>query len=144
MTRVDFYILEGRGPTVGPAFACRLVEKAYAHGHQVYINTDSAAQLRQLDDLLWSFRGGSFLPHAIYDQAVPDKPAILLGHATEPRECNDVLVNLAQEVPPFFSRFNRMAELVDGDDAQRAAARERFRFYKDRGYTLETHSLQAY
>lgn len=143
MTRVDFYILEGGSTTVCPQFACRLVEKVFAQGHQVYINTASAAQLRQLDDLLWSFRDGSFLPHAIYDQAMSDKPPILLGHATEPQECHDVLINLSQEVPPFFSRFNRMAELVDSDDSQRAAARERFRFYKDRGYTLKTHTLQA-
>ncbi len=143
MTRVDFYILEGSSTTVRPRFACRLVEKAFEHGHQVYINTESAAQLSQLDDLLWSFRDGSFLPHAIYDQAASDKPPILLGHATEPQECNDVLVNLSQEVPPFFSRFNRMAELVDGDAAQRTAARERFRFYKDRGYTLKTHTIQT-
>ncbi len=143
MTRVDFYIIEGGGTPARPLFACRLVEKAVARGHQVYINTGSTAQLRQLDDLLWSFRDGSFLPHAIYDQAGPERPPVLLGHATEPQECNDVLVNLAQEVPSFFSRFNRMAELVDGDETQRAAARERYRFYKDRGYTLKTHSLKT-
>jgi DNA polymerase-3 subunit chi len=143
MTRVDFYIIEGSGTTVRPLFACRLVEKAYARGHQVYINTGTSVQLRQLDDLLWTFRDGSFLPHSIYEQAGSEKPPILLGHATEPLECNDVLVNLSQEVPSFFSRFNRMAELVDGDAAQRTAARERYRFYKDRGYTIKTHTLQA-
>jgi len=143
MTRVDFYILEGSGARVRPLFACRLVEKAFAQGHHVYINTESADQLHQLDDLLWSFSQGSFLPHAIYDQAESKQAPILLGHATEPQECNDVLVNLSREVPAFFSRFDRLAELVDGDAAQRAAARERFRFYKDRGYTLKTHTLRA-
>jgi DNA polymerase-3 subunit chi len=141
MTRVDFYILAGNGTNVRTLFACRLVEKALAGGHQIYINTESTEQLRHLDDLLWSFRDGSFLPHAIYDQSMPDKSPVLLGHATTPQDCNDVLVNLSLEVPPFFSRFNRMAELVDGDDTHRTAARERFRYYKDRGYTLKTHSL---
>jgi DNA polymerase-3 subunit chi len=54
---------------------------------------------------------------------------------------DDVLVNLASTVPAFFSRFNRVAELVGNDEAARAAARERYRFYQERGYTLNTHKL---
>lgn len=144
MTRVDFYILEASATPACTLFACRLVEKAFSQGHQVYINTESTTQLHQLDDLLWSYRDGSFLPHGVYEQTMTDKPPILLGYATEPRACNDILVNLSQEIPPYFSRFNRMAELVDADEARRAAARERFRYYKDRGYTLKTHTLQGH
>ena len=65
----------------------------------------------------------------------------MLGHAVEPDGPSDVLVNLANDIPAFFSRFNRVAELVAGDDTQREAARARYRFYKDRGYTLNTHKL---
>ncbi len=66
---------------------------------------------------------------------------ILLGHNREPQDSHDVLINLSSEVPPFFSRFNRVADLVGGNDTQRAEARERYRFYKDRGYTLNTHEI---
>ena len=141
MTRVDFYILQHNRAGAGEQLTCKLTEKAYKQGHQVYINTASEQQLKQLDDLLWTFRDGSFLPHGRYNAADPDEQPILLGHAIEPDGPSDVLVNLANDIPAFFSRFNRVAELVAGDDAQREAARTRYRFYKDRGYTLNTHKL---
>jgi DNA polymerase III subunit chi len=143
MTQVDFYILNDNKTGALPLFTCRLTEKAYRQGHQIYIHTESDSQLRQLDELLWTFRDGSFLPHRIHEadsDIAADQP-ILLGHAVEPEGPGDVLLNLAGEVPVFFSRFNRVAELVGGNDSQIAAARSRYRFYKDRGYTLNTHYL---
>lgn len=141
MTQVDFYILKDNSPEARPLFTCRLAEKAYKQGHQVYINTESAPQLTQLDDLLWTFRAGSFLPHAVYAGATDAEQPILLGHAVEPEGPVDVLVNLDSAVPPWFSRFDRVAELVGAGEDARAAARERYRFYQDRGYTLKTHKL---
>jgi DNA polymerase-3 subunit chi len=141
MTQVDFYILQDGGPDPRPLFACRLTEKAYRQGHQVFINTESTPQLKQLDDLLWTFRAGSFLPHAVYNGDADGEQPILLGHARDPEGAADVLVNLESTVPPWFGRFHRVAELVGSDDSARAAARERYRFYQDRGYTLNTHRL---
>jgi DNA polymerase-3 subunit chi len=34
-----------------------------------------------------------------------------------------------------------VAEVVDGDESRKAQGRERFRFYKDRGYPLKTNNL---
>ena len=141
MTRVDFYILKDIGEAARAQFACRLTEKAVQQGYQVYINAESAVQMLQLDDLLWTFRAGSFLPHAVDNGEDRGETPVLLGHNREPRNSHDVLVNLSHDVPPFFSRFNRVVELVAGNDAQRAEARERYRFYKDRGYTLNTHEI---
>jgi len=106
----------------------------------VFIHAGSGAQLKQLDDLLWTFRSGSFLPHAVYRESGSREP-VLLGEGIDPADEHDVLVNLSDAVPSFFSRFDRVAELVGGDEAARAAARERYRFYQDRGYSLETHKL---
>jgi DNA polymerase III subunit chi len=141
MTRIDFYILSETGDSAPALFACRLTEKAVKQGHQVYINAESAAQLLQLDDLLWTFRAGSFLPHAVDIGEDNGESPVLLAHDREPLNSHDVLVNLSSEVPPFFSRFNRVAELAGGNDAQRAEARNRYRYYKDRGYTLHTHEI---
>ncbi|MEZ5541699.1 MAG: DNA polymerase III subunit chi [Pseudomonadota bacterium] len=141
MTQVDFYILQEDGADARPLFTCRLTEKAYKQGHRVFINTESEAQMKQLDDLLWSFRAGSFLPHAVYAGSRDDTAPVLLGHALEPDGPEDVLVNLGSTVPTWFGRFRRVAELVGGDETARAAARTRYRFYQDRGYTLNTHKL---
>jgi DNA polymerase III subunit chi len=141
MTRVDFYILQDSRPEAYPQLACRLTEKAYKKGHRVYIHTTSPAQVQQLDDLLWTFRAGSFLPHTVAQDKPVDNQPILLGLDAAPQGMDDVLVNLASEVPAFFSRFNRVAELVGGNEEERSSARERYRFYQERGYTLKTHKL---
>ena len=140
MTQVDFYILNDSSAAACPQFTCRLTEKAWKQGHRVYINTDSKKQLDELDGLLWTFRAGSFIPHAIYTATDEEQP-VALGHGVEPAGYNDVLVNLSYEVPAYFSRFERVAELVDASDQSRNAARDRYRYYQDRGYTLNTHKL---
>ncbi|HEX5339631.1 MAG TPA: DNA polymerase III subunit chi [Gammaproteobacteria bacterium] len=136
MTQIDFYILS-RHPRL--QFICQLTEKVFGLGHRIYIHTASGADARALDDLMWTFRDRSFLPHCLAG-ADPDA-AIHIGHDTEPGGEFQVLVNLAPQVPAFFSRFERVAEVVDKDAQVRALGRERFRFYKDRGYPLETHTL---
>ncbi len=142
MTRIDFYILADSGDSARNHYVCRLVDKAYRLGRRIYIHTESQVQTRQLDDLLWTFRQGSFLPHEVHPGADPaDPPPILLGHEGEPDGECDVLVNLATDVPLFFSRFQRVAEIVDGDPQRRRASRAHFKFFRDRGYPIETHEI---
>ena len=54
-----------------------------------------------------------------------------------------MLLNLHAEPPPFFSRFERLAELVASDERNVAAGRARFRFYRERGYELRQHDWSA-
>jgi DNA polymerase-3 subunit chi len=141
VTRVDFYLLAGDDASQRARFACRLADKAYRLGHRVFIHTDSADQTRALDDLLWTFQQNSFVPHAPCGAQDP-VPPVLLGHDAEPPAPTDVLINLATEVPLFFSRFERVAELVDEQPQTRAQARARYSFYKERGYPLDTHEIK--
>ncbi|HET7395220.1 MAG TPA: DNA polymerase III subunit chi [Gammaproteobacteria bacterium] len=136
MTQIDFYVLSNR-PRL--QFICQLAEKVFGLGHRIFIHTESEHEARALDDLMWVFRDRSFLPHCLAG-ADPDA-AIQIGRGEEPAGEFQVLVNLAPQVPSFFSRFERVAEVVDKDQQVRTLGRERFRFYKDRGYPLETHSL---
>lgn len=140
MTRIDFYVLKEGERTDPDTLACKLVEKAYKLGHQVYLHTGSEQRARHLDQLLWTFRAGSFVPHGLYPAECQGAP-VAIGHDADPREHADVLINLADEIPDFFSRFRRVAEVVGGDAQRRDRARDRFRFYRDRGYPLHTHEL---
>ena len=141
MTRIDFYIVEDNHAQARQRLACRLAEKAYALNHTIYIHADDRRQAEQLDQLLWTFRDGSFIPHSLQDDKVAPEAAIVIGYDSEPQEHNQVLINLGETVPPFFSRFERVAELIAGDEQSRQTGRERFRFYRDRGYELNTHNL---
>lgn len=138
MTRVDFYILKAGAQD---QLACKLAEKAYHLGHRIYIHTASPGQTQHLDELLWTFREGSFLPHESYHTGQAAESPILIGNDAAPEVDSEILINLAPEVPLFFSRFLRVAEVVGSDETARQLGRQRFRFYRDRGYPLETHEL---
>jgi len=141
MTRVDFYISPNATPTARQQLACRIAEKAYLKQHQVYLYAPSADLAAQLDNLLWIFRAGSFIPHCqVTDPHAPGSP-VVIGHGEPPADRSDVLINLGDEVPGFFSRFNRVAEIISGDEVTRQKGRERFKYYRERGYPLESHEL---
>ncbi len=142
MTQIDFYLLQDDSWQNRLRFACRLADKAYRLGNRVFIHTESAEQARQLDDLLWTFQQSSFVPHAIYAQTEQNPPPVTLAHDTEPEASNEVMINLAAQVPLFFSRFERVAELVNRDAEVRRQGRNRFSFYKERGYPLRTHEIK--
>lgn len=141
MTKVDFYILQDTAPLERYRIACRIVEKAYQLNHRVHVHTDSAEVSGQLDELLWTFRDRSFIPHEVEPETADDIP-VTLGHGWIPKHC-DVLVNLATAVPESFNRFKRIAEIINQDKQSRESGRTRYRFYRDSGYPLTHHVIQS-
>lgn len=145
MTKVDFYVVEDQTEIARWRVAGRLAEKGWRLGHAVHVHTSNAEQATRLDQYLWTFRDGSFLPHALIDDALSnlsDSPyPVVVGAGTEPLPATGILINLGDEVPGFFSRIDRVMEIVGGDARTRSAARERFKFYRDRGYDLTSHNL---
>jgi DNA polymerase-3 subunit chi len=141
VTKVDFYVLGDTRPRGREHLACRLADKAYGAKQQVLINAMSAQQAGLIDELLWTFREQSFVPHArVDDKRAQPAPVVILAGGEPEQEC-DVLINLAAEVPGFFSRFPRVLEIIDTDPEVRTQGRERYRFYQAHGYTLNTHRL---
>ena len=143
MTRVNFYIIENGSAEATQLFICRLTEKAWLQDNAIYIHAPSQQLASQLDEDLWTFSQASFIPHQLAAEETGDK-TVLIGHqatASIPNTHHDVLINLDHQIPSFFSQFERVAEIVAADEASKEKGRERYRFYKDRGYALETHKL---
>jgi DNA polymerase-3 subunit chi len=105
MTRVDFYLLGADGDS-RERIACRLAEKAWRLGNRVYLLAPDKPAALELDELLWTFSQGSFVPHAVCtgDSDAEIHP-VLIGHNEPPAVLQDVLISLAPEVPTWFSRF---------------------------------------
>lgn len=146
MTKVDFYILNDPNADARARTACKITEKAYQQQLKVYIHTTSASEAKAMDDLLWTYRAGSFLPHCLKQSQTPEilrSVPILIGHADDPLDQRQVLLNLTNDVPLFFSQFDRVAEVVGMGENDRDEGRKRYRFYKDRGYELATHELSS-
>lgn len=142
MARVDFYLLQQAGPESRFAFACRLAEKAYRLNNTVHIEAASNADASRLDDLLWTFRDGSFVPHEVLDRSASGSrsPVRIASGVKDLTPC-DLLINLCDEIPSCAEGFPRVAELVSSDDPCKQESRKRFAAYRDLGHTLETHNV---
>ncbi len=147
MTRIDFYIVDAAGEPALATLCCRVAGKAHRHGKRIYVHTGSASLAALVDERLWTWSQSSFLPHArvgtLRSARDIERHPVIIGTDEPPPAEADLLINLAETVPSFFSRFDRVADLVDADDARRAAGRERYRFYRDRGYELSNHQISA-
>src|SRR5580704_7975288 len=99
MPRIDFYIIEEANPSARLRLACRLIEKAYKNKHRVYVHADSKAQAHQLDELLWTYREDSFLPHNLYGEGPEPAPPIQIGFDATPDKHRDILINLSKTIP---------------------------------------------
>ena len=138
MTRIDFYILPEDNQIAPLTYAARLIEKAFRLGHRIYVHTTNEAQTRQLSDALWQ-RPNGFLAHDT--QSGSAAHSIRISHDGIPGEHNDVMVNLAGDIPAYFAQFQRVAEIVPGLPAARTQCRINYRFYKERGYAVNTHTI---
>ncbi len=139
MTRVDFYILEAGAGQSRLDFAIRMTEKLYRDGHRVHLHTDDSAMLSALDNGLWCNRDISFVPHEIADRPLAHCPVTLGAGAFSGAE--EVLVNMAGNVPEFFSQMERVVEIIDTTAPDVTTGRARYRYYRDRGYPLDSHKI---
>ena len=142
--QVDFYVRAESSPDAIENFACRLVETVWRRGHRVLVVAASEVAARRLDDLLWTFRDESFVPHRRIGAGDPcagetvNEPVIVTTQGTW-HGGFDVLVNLTPSVPEEAARAARIAEIVPDRGTGRDAGRERYRDYRSRGFALKTH-----
>jgi len=138
VTQIDFYVqAEDKHDAVR-----RLCLKAHAAKTRLVIWASDRTSCQQLSRVLWSVPSTGFLPHVAATDALAPSTPIILDCVTGPFPHDEVLINLRTEVPPFFSRFQRLIEVVSAaDEDDKREARARFRHYRDRGYEIRTHDL---
>lgn len=140
MLHADFYLLS-EAQQAKWLLACRLLEKAYHQNHSVFVFCDHQQDAEYLDELLWTFKPESFIPHHLQGEGPEPPPAIQIGHTQEPRGFDDVFLNMSPTVPPFFTKFKRIIEIVPNDEEAKKIARAHFRIYRQAGVELKTHSI---
>lgn len=138
--QIDFYILHSAGDAAVRHFACRLIEKIYKQGNRVFVLLDTLPDVQSFEQLLWTFSQGSFVPHAVEGAPGMDEAPVVIGQRPTDARAH-VLVNLGQTAPEEAHRFPRVAEVIAQDDESKAAGRERFRQYRERGFALKTHEI---
>jgi len=168
MTRVDFYLLPDDDEAERLNMVCKLAEKAVKQSKRVFIHTECEQLAASLDAALWQYRDDSFLPHCTLENsptetspmdtplttrsadhadsgsthAADNLEPVAIGCAhPQPDSERTVLINLGQNVPPFFSRFERTLEVINQQEDVRAEGRLRYTYYQQRGYPLAHHKL---
>jgi DNA polymerase III subunit chi len=137
VTSIDFYFNAEDRLQV----ACRLAGKAMAQKRRMLIYAPEPEVASRIDKLLWTWPAIGFVPHcAPHDPLAPDTPVLVAAEPATPPHC-EVVLNLGTGCPPHFERFERLLEVVPGDEDGRQAGRSRYRFYLDRGYRIRSHDL---
>jgi len=139
VTRITFYFNAPNKLEV----ARKLATKSFQAGLCALVYTPDATLAQTLDHTFWTAQQLSFLPHVRCNHPLAAQTPVLIGDSAEPLQRADVLINLAAEPPAFFGRFERLLEIVTSDHADREQARQRVRYFKERGYAVDHHDLAA-
>jgi DNA polymerase-3 subunit chi len=142
MTTVEFHILGAAGDDARMRHACQLIDAQHSTGERTFVCVANDAEARRMDELLWTFRDGSFIPHEVVTPS-PIDPHImaLIGTGAAPAEFRSLVINLSNAVPVDVSAFTQMIEVVDADVQRKQQARERYKQYRELGCQLETKNL---
>ncbi|MBU2570180.1 MAG: DNA polymerase III subunit chi [Gammaproteobacteria bacterium] len=142
MPDIGFYILASRSERDRHLFACKLTEKAYRSGRLCYLLTEDPQQSAMLDDLLWTFRPGSFVPHQLYNGMAPDRAnVVLIGHLGVPDDWRDIVINLSTRIPDNWMNSERILEILDDSEESKSPGRIRYQQYRQAGLSVVTHKM---
>lgn len=139
--KVDFYILERGGKSEAWLTACDKTETLALNQGEVYLYVESEEEADQLDDLLWSFKDDSFIPHQCLDPDDATPPLVQIGAIAPPTHFKGTLINLQSTLPPFYPQFDHVIEIVFSDPSVQQLARERYRHYREHGHELNTYKI---
>lgn len=144
MPQVDFYVLDASSLAARSAFVARLLNKLQKLQTTAHVAVDSTAEAEQLDALLWAFPPESFLPHCIDNgsEGSPAEPFVISANP-ESVPSQDVFINLRQQPPAHHSQLNRLVEVVIQESAVLATTRQSFRFYREQGYSIQSHPIRS-
>lgn len=121
-------------------YICRLVEKGYKQGSKpIYIHFDSENEAKEFDNLLWTFRQESFVPHTILGNPEQEKTPVIIGWDTNQIETAEALINVSQEIPRASKSTSKIHEIVGNDENKKNKAREKWKAYKANGSIIKAY-----
>lgn len=139
MTRVGFYLVSSDDSSASNHLAAVLAEKALQRGHRIFVLARDESHAQELHTIFWSFRPDAFLPVSLSHERA--NSAIVIGYSSPTPEHHDCLINLSMTTDNFASRFKRVVEIVTQQAQHLDAMRNAWRWYQQRGFTLEKHDV---
>jgi DNA polymerase-3 subunit chi len=137
--QVDFYVLD-EGALTAEQLACRLALMAWEQGHRIAVLTETTDLANKLDDLMWDYPAGRFLPHSA--EPGDTRAPVIIGKSDMPIPGDsEVIINLTSTAISGPYSFKRLLEIVPGSPSQRTASRHKFRSYREQGLDPVSHPV---
>ena len=121
--------------------ACAITAKAVRQGRRLVVYAPDGGLARQYDSLLWTFQPLAFVPHVAAGSPLAERTPVVIVQALNELPYDDILLNLADDLPAGYDGFRLLVEIVGNDETGRAAARQRWRFYKQHQHTVQAYDL---
>ncbi|MFZ2853150.1 MAG: DNA polymerase III subunit chi [Rhodocyclaceae bacterium] len=137
MTQIFFY--HNAADRIAATVA--LIGKAYAQKKALLVYAPDAGVADTLDRQLWMQPPTGFVPHVRCASPLAAETPVQIADNLESPAQDERLINLSAEIPPGFSRFTSVIEVVGQDEDERQAGRQRVKYYKDRGYEIKYFDL---
>ncbi|WP_306603835.1 DNA polymerase III subunit chi [Azonexus sp.] len=137
MTQVFFY----HGASDKIAAACALISGAWTKRKPLLVYAPEKPIADSVDRILWTNAQLSFIPHCRADSPLAAETPILIADRLTEITQSERLMNLSNEIPPGYSRFQSLIEVVGQAEDERLAARERVRQYKEQGCDVRYFDL---
>lgn len=139
MTKVSFFF----GTADRQQAATHWLAEAYRQKQSVVVFQPDREKLDALDRWLWSHPATGFLPHCAIDSPYAEQTPIVMAHSLDSSLHDECLLNMSDDIPQGFTRFSELIEIISDDESTKLAGRERFRYYRDRGYAIQSVSLTS-
>ena len=138
MTQIFFY----HNAADRIAAASALIGKAFLQNKALLVYAPDTEVASALDRHLWMVPPTGFIPHVRGNSPLAGETPVLIADTLDSLDgLPQRLFNLSSAIPPGFSRFTSVIEVVGQPDDERLAGRERVKFYKDRGYEIKYFDL---
>ena len=137
--QVDFYLL-GESSPGADKLACRLTLMALERKQTIFVVTDTEMSGERLDELMWEYPQGRFIPHARAGDRDAGKAPVTIGRLSGLNQA-DLVINLGPEAVPQPERFGRVLEIVPCADNEKEASRVKYRNYRNLGISPHTHEI---
>ena len=129
--QVDFYVL-GESSPGAENYSCELALMALERNQKIFIIAPTESAGKKLDELMWQYPQGRFLPHARAEDPDAVKAPVQIGTVAS-LNSTDVVINLCDEAVPQPERFSRILEFVPFANSERQASRAKYKTYRDLG-----------
>lgn len=137
MTEIIFYT----DVDSGLGLISKLAIKIMVAKRRACVVTPDTEMTNAVGKYLWTYSDTAFIPSQKKSMGDIGKatPITIMNSNDVPH--NDILINLTLEIPSQFSSFSRLIEIVCKETTSIEKARDRYKWYKNRGYPITTHKM---